>query len=75
MAMTTADLNARGATGDPWHALREELRDSVQAERTRRVQRRKSINAVRARAVRPYGAGRIYWFTLSAALFTLMVWH
>jgi hypothetical protein len=75
MAMTSVNSNARGATGDPWHSLREELRDSVQAERTRQVQRRKAINAVRPSVARPYGAGRIYWFTLSAALFTLMVWH
>jgi hypothetical protein len=75
MAITSVHSNPRSATGDPWHALREDLRDSVQAERARQSRRRKAIRAVRASVARPYGAGRIYWFTLSAALFSLMVWH
>jgi hypothetical protein len=75
MAMTSNDSSSRGATGDPWHALRDELRRSVQIERTRQIQRRKSIRAVQTSVARPYGAGRMYWFVLSAALVSLMLWH
>ena len=58
MAMTSASSNPRSATGDPWHALRDELRGSVQAERLRQQQRRKAIQTVRISVPRPYGAGR-----------------